>query len=186
MIWLFCFYSDQYDQKIPSLTFLFHYLEDDKVTMNPNGAKVIGTISFLSKCQWMMKYHNHYRYGFAGLLWNGTNLNYFFPLWKRIIYLQRLQLRTKKEWNSNKIILKLIYTLWCMKLIPSNLYISYISNFLSDIQCKFNTNVVVMRLWRSGLMVIFSHQQVKEWLSWLNILFEFGNRMVTAEKLLLL
>lgn len=31
----FCFYSDQYDQKIPSLTFLFHYSEDDKSHNEP-------------------------------------------------------------------------------------------------------------------------------------------------------
>lgn len=31
----FVFYSDQYDQKIPSLTFLLYYLEDDKSHNEP-------------------------------------------------------------------------------------------------------------------------------------------------------
>lgn len=39
-----------------------------------------------------------------------------------------------------------------MKLIPSNLYISYINIFYSQID-KFNANVIViMRLWSPGLI----------------------------------
>lgn len=59
-----------------------------------------------------------------------------------------VMVKKQKRMDSKKIILKLIYTSWCMKSTPSNLYISYISIFFRYImqvqhQCCSNEAVEV-------------------------------------------